>query len=364
MPAILGLKLTPLDTLFFRDGRPFSGATRGEGGLPWPRTLAGALRTRLVVSHGVDLRQFGQRRRQGQTPEAALRELGCPEWVRTARFRGPWLAWEKGNNTPEPLVPAPATLVRSKEKSENGLGLLHPWNPMEIPGWTDSQRWPLWLPGFADAKPAGGYLTHEGLNMFLNGNVPKPSHLLSPDDLYGWDERTGLEIQPDTLTGQDGQLYGIRLLALKPGVCLYAEVEVDGESTEASKHLTGPMHLGGEGRQVLLNVVPTCAWPQVPASGSRSMWLLTSPGPFGDPWQPAGFASGVTVRSLASGAPVAFSGWDVARVGPEPTRFAVPAGSVYFVEGDQTGCLISLCKDEDAAVGWGLALRGVWNDGK
>ena len=39
-------------------------------------------------------------------------------------------------------------------------------------------------------------------------------------------------------------------------------------------------------------------------------------------------------ETAASGSPVAVSGWDVARGGPRRTRFAVPAGSVYFVEGD------------------------------
>ena len=41
----VGLCLNPLDVLFFRDGRPFEAASRAYGGLPLPRTFAGALRT-------------------------------------------------------------------------------------------------------------------------------------------------------------------------------------------------------------------------------------------------------------------------------------------------------------------------------
>ena len=36
----LGLRLEPLDTLFFRDGRPFDAAARASGGLPQPQPLA------------------------------------------------------------------------------------------------------------------------------------------------------------------------------------------------------------------------------------------------------------------------------------------------------------------------------------
>ena len=50
--------------------------------------------------------------------------------------------------------------------------------------------------------------------------------------------------------------------------------------------------------------------------------------------------------------------------GPRPTRFAVPAGTVYCVEGAFTPASGSLCSDAELVQeGWGFALRGVWNDG-
>jgi CRISPR-associated protein Cmr3 len=56
------------------------------------------------------------------------------------------------------------------------------------------------------------------------------------------------------------------------------------------------------------------------------------------------------------------SGWDVARNGPHPTRFAVPAGATYFIEGNFTPANGSFCTDEESvAQGWGHALRGTWN---
>ena len=63
----------------------------------------------------------------------------------------------------------------------------------------------------------------------------------------------------------------------------------------------------------------------------------------------------------ASDKAIPISGWDIARRGPKATRFAVPAGAVYFVEGQTEFKHGSLCDDEeDVAQGWGFALQGEW----
>jgi CRISPR-associated protein Cmr3 len=352
----LALKLDPLDTLFFRDGRPFGGATRGEGGLPQPRTLAGALRTRLV-SQFVDLGRLPERRHRGVPIEDALQELGCPKWVLRLRFRGPWLA-RRQDGLIEPLVAAPIILSREGET----LFRLEPLDPGQLPGWpNENGLWPLWRRGGTEAKPVGGYLRLRGLETFLAGGVPEAADLVKPEDLYGFDERTGLAITPDTLTGMEGMLYGIRLLALKRDVSLYAEV-LCGEDAPSNLAalLEGPLPLGGEGRYVRVTALATpCAWPQVRAA-DRSLWLLASAAPLKQAHRPDNLPDGVSVRAAASAAPLAFSGWDVARNGPEKTRFAVPAGAVYFVDGEFAPDQGSFCAASDAAVGWGFALRGTW----
>jgi CRISPR-associated protein Cmr3 len=75
----IGLCLDPLDLLFFRDGRPFDAATRAYGGLPMPRTMAGALRTAMLVRAGVDpgrLRLGPET--SSTTREIVARQLGAP----------------------------------------------------------------------------------------------------------------------------------------------------------------------------------------------------------------------------------------------------------------------------------------------
>src|SRR5437870_6544569 len=92
----IGLCINPLDVLFFRDGRPFDAASRAYGGLPLPRTVAGALRTALLTSEeSFDFAALRDRVRNGSNgPRPTTRDVlgDAPAWILDARFRGPWLA--------------------------------------------------------------------------------------------------------------------------------------------------------------------------------------------------------------------------------------------------------------------------------
>lgn len=362
----VGVRLDPLDTLFFRDARPFDAAIRASGQLPYPQPLAGAMRTALLARHGFNFADFSARRRRNPREEerAALEALGAPRNILDLHFRGPWLALANGNHA-EPLLPVPLTLTRDEKKKE--------WyrsDPLKDipPGWSDPDSLrPLWRKEGRDAKHPGGFLTPEGIGKFLAGGVPKDEDWLKSEDLYAFDHRTGIKIDPNSLTAAEGQIYGISLLALRPNVkrkgipedtalCLYAEVLTDSNPT-----VPDLLPLGGEGRYVRAKAVPAVAWPEA-VEGKQNLWLLATPAffPVGQPLPKVGSAQ---LKAAASGPPLAYSGWDVARGGTRPTRFAVPAGSVYFVEGDFAPKEESLCvAEEDVAQGWGFVLRGVWQN--
>jgi CRISPR-associated protein Cmr3 len=364
----IGLCLDPLDVLFFRDGRPFDPAIRASGGLPLPAPLAGALRTALLARTGFDFSRFTRLRRDRNNPvdvECALQQCGAAESIRRAQFRGPWIALRQDNQV-EPLLPAPASLALDSAG-------WHRANPeAALLGWNTRQPrqeglLPLWRRGAPEAKNKGELITLRGIRAYLDGGVPAREETLTAPDLFDFDRRTGIEVQPDTLTAAEGQIYGIQLLSLRPRVkeghnrgwriCLYAEVlPVAGSLPD----LAGPLPLGGEGHYVHVELVQPVDWPGV-RSGSRALWLLATPAPVqpGQSW-PAGLPEH-QLQAAASLAPLAFSGWDVARGGPHPARFAVPAGSVYFVNGDWAPARDSVCTaDEDVAQGWGFALQGDW----
>ncbi|HOA52424.1 MAG TPA: type III-B CRISPR module-associated Cmr3 family protein, partial [Thermogutta sp.] len=107
---LVALRLDPLDVLFFRDGRPFHEASRGESGLPRPQTLAGALRTHLLRRAGCDgdgFRKLGEYLRAGQSLEQAITSVCGAGWIARVEVRGPWLC-EEVNGTLEILVSIPA----------------------------------------------------------------------------------------------------------------------------------------------------------------------------------------------------------------------------------------------------------------
>ncbi|RME39830.1 MAG: type III-B CRISPR module-associated protein Cmr3 [Planctomycetota bacterium] len=400
--TVIGLRLDPLDVLFFRDGRPFEESTRASSGLPYPQTLAGALRTALLMQVGFDFSKFSaelRKKRQAgvldpvnalQELRAVLEAMHAPGWVIDARFRGPWLALFDENGSVSPLLPVPWTLFRLDEGRGNVNGerwlRADPWEK-GLPGWDPpcENLLPLWHRGSADAKRPGGFLTPDGIGCFLRGGVPSDDHWLREEHLFAFDARTGIAVDRDTFTAQEHMLYTVNLLALKPRidtdrvgiggrkVGLYCEViPPSGTKHELSARLPTLMHFGGEGRYVTMKEVDAYNWRGLSESAgappqARKMWLLATPGLFHDgngksDWRPNRLAE--HLRAAASGNPVAVSGWDIARCCPKPTRFAVPAGSVYFTDGVNRLDNGSLCDDaEDIAQGWGFALQGVWPNG-
>lgn len=362
----VGLRLDPLDTLFFRDGRPFDAATRASGGLPQPQTLAGALRTALLARAGFDFGKFARERKNTELM-MALRNSGSADCqpIFDASFRGPWLALAESDNTVSPLLPMPEVLKRAKKDAGKRWSVAKP--VASVPGWDDPDGLkPLWRDIPPDPKAEPELLTVAGLKAFLKD---PSADLLDADcvkreTLFGYDHRVGIEVDKDTLTSANGMLYVISLLSMqreyegKP-VCLYAEIDMAVEQRYFDDLV---IPFGGEGKYVRVTTVTKQEWPT--ATAGRAMWYLATPTFFPPTGRPLPTVAGLTAAASGAGVPV--SGWDVARNGPRATRFAVPAGACYFVNSPATPDDYLDLGIESAALrqeGWGLALPGTW-DGK
>lgn len=424
----VGLWLESLDVLFFRDGRPFSAATRVRSGPPMPQTLAGAIWTALLRQAGCDfprlmatyrtkierahweenLPEEEVRRRTKQAWEEAICEAGGPKWIFQVELRGPWfarlrqdppapssaqmppghqtesaypiefaypeLARPGKNQSLEVLVPVPAVLYKPKgKKDDSGDGELLYASPLpaacmpaaasRLPGWRPPLEGlrPVWIKTREDMELASGYLTLEGLCRFLRGETPESGHLVPEAQLFDFDHRTGIGIQPDQLTSEESQIYAISLLALQKGVGFYAELVLPGQGAEMLRQIHC-LRWGGESRNVLVEQVgKLCQWPNVqPAEGQKPFLLLTTPGLFAQGWLPA-CLEGVLAAAAVPGE-TAVSGWDLARRGPKPARFAAAAGSVYFLHQLPTNLPEVLSDlEEDRQQGWGCYLQGVWD---
>ena len=120
-------------------------------------------------------------------------------------MRGPWLALqglEDGQVTP--LLPTPATLLW--DPSSKRWCRLGPWRD-PLPGWTHQEMLPLWHKEPGDPKHPGGYLTLPGIRAFLRGDAPNGERdWFDESEVFGYDERTGIRVDADTLTAAEGQI--------------------------------------------------------------------------------------------------------------------------------------------------------------
>ena len=353
--TLLRLEIEPVDSLFFRDARPFEATSRAASGLPMPQTLAGAVRSLLLEHHGVDFGRLGEHMKNGASFAGALAEFS-PEAAAVAavRLRGPWFTL-----CGEVLVPAPANLRREKEAVQ--IGRLDPLQSLP-PGWRPEEpgMLPLWRYGRETVEAADGFLKPAGLRRFLEGGkdgVPEPDELVTWNKVYDFDNRTGIGVNPDRNTAEEGHIYAVSMLTLKPKAGLYAELSGPMATLEPLAVEPVRMKFGGEGRHVIVRTEQgSTNWPGIRPHPSKGRLVLLTTQAWFNGWKPPGLEP----VAAAVGGHQAVSGWDLARGGPKPTRFMVPAGSVYFL---QPGAQVpdELGADEDASLGWGSFLEGNWS---
>lgn len=364
----IGLVMRPLDVLFFRDGRPFAPGLQGASGKPTPRTLTGALRAALLDQAGCDFHKLRSAVADGMPFDEAVAKATQAAWIGRIRWRGPWFTrLGGGSGAGDVLVPAPATLRRPKKGSAGPVTRVDPLPDVKaLPGWNpiaEGMR-PLWSRTTAPAESPGGYLPLGAMKDFLEGKVPEGA-AFREDELFDHDARTGIGVHVDRLTAEEGQIYGARFLALKPGVALYAEAVLPEGANAAALGAIEVLPLGGEGRHVEVETVDAVRWPGhgKDAGAGRALFVLTTPALLSSGWRPA--VLGPEARLVAAAVPgaVAVSGWDMARGGPKPNVFAAAAGSVYFTEGGAPRPADDSLSDrpEDRLEGWGCFLKGAWN---
>ena len=406
----------------------------------------------------------------GKLLQEAVLEAGGPEWIFQVQVRGPfWARCPEGKLTQmEVLTPMPANLYQTKKgkraDSRPGFWWAKPLSRhRRLPGWkppgaggppagapgqpahnpaqverfpeasggaagtagigpgasVENGLRPVWVRSREDLEPATGFLTPAGLQCFLQESIPSPDQVVAHHELYDYDHRTGIGIDPDRLTSAESQIYAVSLLALKPYVGFYVEVLVPEEGRSSLEKLQC-VRWGGEGRQAAVHRLDRpWSWPGIgaaqgdaglfvaggsgagespmPAAGpgagdagresggassgggqrpaaadgtppgptptgqKKPFLLLITPGLFAAGWLPG------CLRGRLAGAVVpgewAVSGWDLARGGPKPTRFAAPPGSVYFLNEPVESLPESLSdRPEDRQQGWGCYLQGVWTD--
>lgn len=363
-------RLTPVDTWFFRDGRPFEmGAMQSDAESLFPpptRTLVGALRLALARGQG-----YTPSREKWGRPIAEVLGDG-PNDLAKLRFSGPYLVL--GN---EVLYPFPQHVVgewieERDEKRFRPTTLLAPGKQEVLTDLGQVRLPEPKTPGVALQSGAGLFLRRSGYEKVLTGVLPDENDVVLPETLYAYEDRIGLARDAEKRTALHGHLYRTRhiRLARNVGFAMSALGLPQGWA-EACPDLIA---LGGESRLaelVTMDVPKPLSVPvnEIQKSGRMTITLLTplalaektmlqKGGRFAD-WD------GVTVESACLGKPMMLGGWDGDKRESLPLKPYLPPGSTWFcklnedakdvVEQRSRGCV-----GAEGAWGFGAVALGTW----
>ena len=376
---MIRLFLEPLDVWLFRDGRPFTAGTDHHARSlfpPSPRTLYGALRTKLLF----DAVERGDGRLDDR--EFVERTVGPPDDLGRLTLRGPLLARREPDGRVVRYFSAPLDVARVEEagRGEGAWQILAP--RADLLGLvTDAGLALPWAAPMGRPAPAEGrWLAEDDFFATLLGE-PRPA--VEAGDLYQTELRSGIELDwtdgvRTRRVAREGRLYTVAFVRPSPGVGLCLDVDgYDGLSA------TGLLGLGGEGRasryDMLSATAPdrTAARERVARAG-RLKVVLATPAFFARGWLPSwvdpasrvtlGATGGLRLLAAALGRPLGVGGFDVRAGRPRPIRPAVPAGSVYWFEEAERGAAGRAfdaldgrtVSDDAATIGFGLCCVGVW----
>lgn len=395
-----------IDTLFFRDGKPFNAGESAWIDSQFPPTgytLQGAIRTAVLTHLGADMAKFANGEPCLPDGVGSLKEaLGSSTSLGKISLTGPFL-----NLNGEFLFPAPLDLI----KTDDGFHLLEPDDKMTL-----SEIGRLRLPRLKQGKgeknkaQGGKYVTANGMEILLSGKTEgiiladqnsnndscTSSNLwpLFPDApqlpaLVDREPKVGLARDNATRTAETGMLYAIAPVRPRKDVTLVVVVDGLSDSGWYPKR-SFCQRLGGEGKLAKVEVKETLPlWrPALPLLNEKLgkvcfKLVLTTPALLPCVgWQPEGFCpveidgttvwrgvlKGVTFNIISAciGKQVKIGGWDIANNKPHPLMAYVPAGSVYFCEADATDKeqvegLHGKKIGERTEYGFGHVLIGKWN---
>ena len=336
----------PVDSWMFRDGRPFdqndAGAAEARSIFPpWPPTAIGAFRAAVwqgpldgdwkseILGDGTDWQQAGT--------------LGPLSF-------GPQILLRDG----KPLYPAPLNLLRGRDGE---LTLLRP-GPAQECDLGEQVRLPEPDKRLEGAKTLDEhFLTASGMEKVLRGEVPDKDDLVKLDAIFTREERVGIAINPETRRVIDGALYMASHVRPKPGISLAMRCAglMEGHAPG------GLIALGGEHRAAEIVKGAAVALPQGPAPREgRLLVVALSPVVLEHLPGPGEALAGLgRVVSACLGRPVRIGGWDSQGRRALPLKLALPAGSVWFLEGAAEGvapAAIGLATDW----GFGAIVTGRW----
>jgi CRISPR-associated protein Cmr3 len=348
----------PLDSLFFREAKPFNASEGGflDSQFPPPaQTLSGAVRTEIGEANRIDWADK-------QKVEELVGATG--DDPKPLVFAGPYLLKDGQRLYPIPLnllYKGWVRLVPSDSKFITDMG---------------ERQLPTPEKSIEGAKPIeGGWLDASNMQKVLNGSLP--DSFIAADEIFVREPRVGIGRDNQKSVVNEGLLYFTRHLRFKEGITL-------GMGVGGVEKLPngGIIRLGGEGRIACMAVDEMPAALTAPIlSGQEKGLILTllTHGDFGGKGEPDWNIVHPKLKLVSAciGKPVREGGWDYTanngnggKGAPKPLKSLVPAGSCYFLEvttGDNLMNVIKQLYDTRKHIGqrnkfgYGEIAVGLWN---
>lgn len=317
------IEINPLDTLFFKDGKPFSRdeETWADGIFPPPPSVFyGALRTAYMAQHNLDM--------------ATINMEADP--TRNLKITG--ISYFMGGNQ---VYPLPLDLVKKKADKDNTVFLLERTENNIISSLDTDEKNSvpfLLVPPFDQAENVeNGYLTDDSQKEYLFG-YDDEFKTLSLDDYCLTEPKVGIGRDSRTRTASEARLYRVGMLRLK-------KFQFIVEFENLSLNESGFLKLGGEGKAVTYQKTDRSTVPEQtkPTNNIFKLYLAT-PALLENGWLPKwidttdlkgkypGTDLMVNLIAAATGKPLFIGGFDMKAREPKQMLKAVPPGSVYYFE--------------------------------
>ncbi len=392
--ALKAYCLRPVDSWFFRDGRPFN---QGEKALidvqsmfpPFATTIVGAIRAALAKSMGWN--------GHGDWSADIKAKLGDGPNLKPLKFQGPYLI-RRTDGMIEPLFPAPLNIVGKEPKCNEvnwTFARLNPGRGIDC-DLGKGARLPASKNATGMKSLNGFFFTQKDMKRILHGDElqlikPIRGKMISwvpqgcetkrkqVETLWDLEYAVGIERNYLTRTAEDGAIYSAQRVRLCRGVAL--AMNVDGLSEELK--LPDTLTLGGESRMAyaepLEKPIRIPEAPPLQPSGEIIQFTVTHLTPtyfesgLPGPGEEIQGIPGAKVISACLERPVRIGGWDSSldrkgdRKGPIPLKPFIPPGSTWFCEAEAgvaemirklNGCHVGGYTD----FGFGQVLIGSWKE--
>jgi len=334
----LYFKITPLDTLFFRDAKPFSmGSESWADGIfpPFPSTILGAIRTWYITHH----------------PDGPSEQV-----IQSAKDEVKLLNLAYSVNG-EIYFPMPLDFAfrkeevddsEKKEKTATKLAL----KELDVVEATNYPCPMLLLAGEEDRleTKGDGLMGYAQLSNYLQSNIDGEAEVLRIEDFFNKEPKTGIGRKNETLTAEDSKLYRVGMVRPK-NFSFVVEVTLPDEFGKGVSEESYLIKLGGEGKVARLERITgeliidiekvmsgTSFTDDEKTPPCNFKLYLATPAAFQNGWHPDLSLYGIEAQLVgaAVGKPLYVGGYDMKAGGPKPMVRAVPAGSVYFYKSETT----------------------------